>query len=1215
VQGLPFEILNKCRNIMLSCHEFDNFQSLSSIFNVRELYHLKSWLPTASSKGAAIDNLLEFLIDQQLSDGRSALPFFLYVLAFRYEEGDVLRDHLMEISQELASFLDTRIESDQSTGVSANVTLRRPEQAIREDLVEALNIIDFYGRREELAQLKNWIKTERCRLVAILGMGGIGKTTLAFKFVEEVKKDFEFIFWRDLRNAPPVNEFLTECIKFVSNQQMVEFPNNLQETILVLFDYLSRHRCLLVLDNAETIFQSDPGRDYYREGYEGYGELLQRIEAIPHISCLLLTSREKPRGLSFSEGRNSLVRALRLTGLKQIEAMKLLEDKGLIGSNESWAALINRYGGNPLALKQVAITILDLFQKDIDIFLREDVAIFGDVQDLLEKQFSRSVELERDVAYWLAISREPISLESLQAAIVPVTSKRQLLNAVESLRRRSLIETNAGGNFTLQPVVMEYITDRVLEQICQDITSASFGSLNKFPIVMAQAKEYIRDAQIRLLLHPLLARLTSELGSEKSVDDWLTSTLDLLRHKRADAPGYASGVIINLLRYLTEDLSGRDLSRLTVWQANLRDVSLRDVNLSCADLSQCLFTENFGSIYSVAFSFDGQLVAAGSVDGEIRLWRVDDGKQVQRLEGHIGWVWSVAFNPNGVTLASGSGDHTVRLWDITLGQCIQTLESHDARVRSVSYSPDGQILASAGDDRTVRLWTAGHCVRVFHGHTDRIWSVSFRPDGQVIASGGEDRSVRLWDINSGECIGVFEAQSDRIRSIAFSSDGNFIATGGDDNTVRLLNGETGECISVLRGHLKPVKSVSFSMDGRLLASASVDQTIRIWDMGVKQCTKVLQGHSSQVRSVVFNPTSSTIASGADDQTVRLWDPNVGQCWRILQGYVNRLWSLACHPDGHIFASGGDDHIVRIWDMNSGSCIRSLFGHSGWIRSVAFRADGRMLASSSEDQTIRLWDLDTGKCLQTLCAHINRVRTIAFSPNGETLASGSGDHTVRLWDTRTGQSRMVLTGHTNQVYSVSFSPDGRILATGGEDKTVRLWEAKSGMLLATIEVTTTGWVHSVSFSPNGRILASSDQVVRIWNPETGECLKTFEYKPNPTWSIAFSPDGKVLAAGGEDKIVRIWDVQTGTCLGRLQGHLNQVRSVLFSPDGHTLISGSEDGIIKLWNTETAQCIMTLRSDRLYERLNIFSVTGLTEPQKVALRALGAVEEQERQPDVA
>lgn len=184
-----------------------------------------------------------------------------------------------------------------------------------QDWADAVDVSIFHGRAAELATLKQWIVRDRCRLVALLGMGGIGKTALAVKLAQQVEDEFEYIIWRSLRNAPPVKEILAELLQFLSKQQPTDLPETVEGRILRLIEYLRTARCLLVLDNVESILQAGERTGGYREGYSGYGQLLRCVAETTHQSCLILNSREKPRGLAAKEGETLPVRSLQLTGL------------------------------------------------------------------------------------------------------------------------------------------------------------------------------------------------------------------------------------------------------------------------------------------------------------------------------------------------------------------------------------------------------------------------------------------------------------------------------------------------------------------------------------------------------------------------------------------------------------------------------------------------------------------------------------------------------------------------------------------------------------------------------------------------------------------------------------------------------------------------------------------------------------------------------------
>jgi len=358
----------------------------------------------------------------------------------------------------------------------------------------------FCGRSQELSDLTRWLLRDRCRVVTLLGMGGIGKTTLATKLTHQISNDFQYVLWRSLKNAPPLYELLRDCIAFFSEQQYNPLPNSTEDSIAILLHLFRTHRCMLVLDNIETILQSGQSDGSYREGYEGYELLIGRIAESRHQSCVLLTSREKLKITGPLETPSSPVRSLQIKGLNQQESEELLYERTLHGDEQAWQTIVHAYAGNPLALKMVSEIISDLFDGDITHFLQQGEIYFNGIRHLLDQQVERLSPLEQDLLYWLAIERDQVSIETLRGDISQDVHDGKLVEALHALYRRSLLERGEkGGYFALQPVVLEYVTERLVKQASAEIEASHFNVPGKYAFMQAQAKEYIRNSQLHVL--------------------------------------------------------------------------------------------------------------------------------------------------------------------------------------------------------------------------------------------------------------------------------------------------------------------------------------------------------------------------------------------------------------------------------------------------------------------------------------------------------------------------------------------------------------------------------------------------------------------------------------------------------------------------------------------------------------------------------------------
>ncbi|CAG8563328.1 3023_t:CDS:2 [Paraglomus brasilianum] len=306
-------------------------------------------------------------------------------------------------------------------------------------------------------------------------------------------------------------------------------------------------------------------------------------------------------------------------------------------------------------------------------------------------------------------------------------------------------------------------------------------------------------------------------------------------------------------------------------------------------------------------------------------------------------------------------------------------------------------------------------------------------------------------------------------------------------------------VRVLSGHTDGI--MCLQMDNEFLITGSYDQTVRVWNVQTGRLLRILTGHSKGVRTLQFD--KKILITGSMDNTLRVWDYHTGQCIRRLSGHTSSVVSLH-FDDNRRLASGSADHTIRVWDFNAGTCF-TLTGHCDWVNSVKIYKN--QLFSGSDDTTIRIWDLETRTCVRTLVGHVQSVQCIQLAP---ALAFSN---------------------------KFSRSPVQHMLSVGNQSNDGP--EADASPVLVS---------------------GSLDNSIKVWDIQTGACLRTQSEHMEGVWSLAV--DKLRIVSGAHDKTVKIWDKDTGECLHTLTGHEGPVTCVAL---GDTkIVTGSDDGKIRLWD---------------------------------------------------
>ncbi len=438
----------------------------------------------------------------------------------------------------------------------------------------------FYGRQSELKHLAQWVVNDGCRLAAIFGIGGQGKTALTVQLTEALAYNkfpdgsslqtggFDRIIWRSLRNGPPFTHLLREWLQTLTGQSPASVPDYVDAQLALLFEQLQQQRCLLILDDFSGVLPDAEASGQFRPTDEAYEQLLVWIARTDHRSCLLLTSRLQPREFQHLALDSARVRSLPLTGLCPEVGQEILEAFGLTGSQEALSTLNRRYSGHPLALKLAAMTIQNFFGGNIDQFIQENILIFDGLQSMIEQQLAPLSPLEREIMTRLALEGKPVAFQTLSEYLAPSASKRDFLAALQSLQRRCLLEKYVDG-FAIQNLLAETLATGFVETVCREIEEivpeALFEESNRHRANPEKAKKSTGDLttaflnrynlvnskaspndQPEHLLHPIAAHLAARWRP----DDLQQHLNHLLTTVRDDAPqpdGYARVNLYHIL--------------------------------------------------------------------------------------------------------------------------------------------------------------------------------------------------------------------------------------------------------------------------------------------------------------------------------------------------------------------------------------------------------------------------------------------------------------------------------------------------------------------------------------------------------------------------------------------------------------------------------------------------------------------------------------------
>jgi WD40 repeat protein len=993
----------------------------------------------------------------------------------------------------------------------------------------------FFGRKQELQELKISIHNPDRKVSILQGFAGVGKSSIAYhastkplpfhdhvdqKIVEE--NPFDVVIFTSLRRRRSVVKFIDEILHKSFDDQTFEGAgiDKTEACIDRLIHFLSCFRCLLVIDNFDSVMcKSSDGLIRFIEKSEELGHydtLVEKIAVAGHKSHLLVICRSFPESYIDTHLSGRPVHQIKLFGLGVEDVEDILKNDKIHFTPDNIKTLTNELGGNPMAIKFVRSEIQNLYQGNLDYYLL-NASLPKDLEDYIDKIISSLEEPERRILYRIAVYNRAVTYMELRQDILDKTIIPEKLSlTIESLIAQSLIDLDEKNYYYVHPLVTDISTGEILQQMIDDISEGSLPSLKRFDsylLIKATADDFDRKGQEKHILEPLVNRLRRKFGDNENIQNKLQCCLEVLQGQPKDClelNGYAGGNIFNILNSLGTSLDKWDFSNLVLRQADLRGVSFREGKLIGTKLIDCALPEPLGCPDVVVFCPKENKIAIGDADGVVRIWRFDDaGWYFERsfAKEHTGWIWSLAFSPDGGFLVSGGDDGIVRLWHLNSKREDSFWSSNEPHgsIKSVVLSSNFRcnnrgvatgFIAAANDDGKVKFWDAGNLsnnkamltpMDLLQGVRIAVIPNSHNTNQFAIAT--ENGQVQLWSFHDNEieykdkfeCTDKKNIQNKSISALSVCSKGENLLIGTIDGFIGFYKIDVDKLIEIskVKKHDKAVWSIAVSHDTEIIASAGFDNKIVLLKVADHEEIDELIIHKGKVLSVAFNPIPQYqghhLVSASDDRTVRSWsiipDTHYLNGWRIYPRHV-------------------------------------LEGLTHWIWQISFDKMGEKLAVACDNGKTLLLDFRNNYLtLSTRTTpYFDAVRdwTVSFSPNNEILAIGDSNNNIRLWDCNSSSKFDCLSEHEDSIRDIAFSPDGSILASASADAKVILWD------LRELDKDLNKHRRKINLHQNHDSTGTINSIMTL----------TEDYSKQ-VWAVTFSCDGRFLASSGEDgKIIVI-----------------------------------------------------------------------------------------------
>ena len=596
------------------------------------------------------------------------------------------------------------------------------------------------------------------------------------------------------------------------------------------------------------------------------------------------------------------------------------------------------------------------------------------------------------------------------------------------------------------------------------------------------------------------------------------------------------------------------------------------------------------------------------------------------FQGQAKEVTDAKFSPDGLSILTTSKDGTAIVWDRLSEEMIMVLDGHKEGVSSGTYSADGKIIATAGHGKTVRIWSAetGQLLKDLKAGSP-LSSVAISPNDKLITTGDTNGQISTWNLKTGKLINRVKCQPEEIRSISFSPDSKTVVVASRSLEVKVINIETGKTVKTLPSTESMVFEAIFTPDGKEIITCHLDGNVRVWRTPFKAPYMTFRAHPTLVSCIAVSGDGKYLLTGSTNNKAKLWDLKTGKELKEFRGHTWFISSVDFSKDNKYTLTGSWDKSAKIWSNEIEQKIvgfKGLSPESEWVKAIISGNRQLVVANGMKEggdwkpgnQAIA-WDAVTKRKLYELKGHTKQIIQILLTPDDRQIVTISEDKTARSWNSANGKLNRTFTLLDQIPTTSAISSDGKTLAVAtkwevtvkktkdtDEEKRlvchILLLDLKTGDIVKKTDIFS-GSFDTIAFSPDGKYLAAGENntnenippSIFIIDVSTGKTVKTLKGHKLWIFSLVFSKNGKKLLSCSWDNTIRLWDLNTGKPEHILAGHRNGVNMVAFSPDEKRIVTASEDKTVRLWDTRTGQEVLKVFTGKARMTSAVFSADGL------------------------